>query len=91
MESKGIYYEIQLIKSDAVASLLEQRHILDDDVKQVIHNAEVTGEKLYQPEGNRYLAKMRLSNAAFYVEYSVASDGYVVHSAYSHRSEIMEG
>ena len=33
---------------------------------------------------------MTLSNATFYVEYSVADDSYVVHTAYSHRSKIVE-
>ena len=86
----GNYHEIQLIKSDNVASLLEERHILDDDIKQVIYNAEATGEKLFQPEENRYLAKMTLSNATFYVEYSVADGNYVVHTAYSHRTDLEE-
>ena len=84
------YQEIQLTKSDAVASVLEERHILDDDIKQVIYNAETTGDKLFQPEGNRYLAKLTLSEATFYVEYSVADGNYVVHTAYSHRSTIVE-
>jgi hypothetical protein len=83
------YQDIQLTKSDAAASLLEGRHILDDDVRQVIYHAETTGEKLFQPEGNRYLAKLTLSNAVFYVEYSVADGSYVVHTAYSHRSKVV--
>lgn len=91
MGAKESPNEVRVMKDEAVASLMEERHILDEDVKQVIYNAEVTGEKLYQREGDRYLAKMRLANATFYVEYSVASDGYVVHTAYSHRSEIIEG
>ena len=89
MESKRTYHEIELIKSDAAASLMEQRHILDDDVKQVIYNAEATGGKLYQPEANRYLAKMTLPNITFYVEYSASDGGYVVHTTYSHRSKII--
>ena len=90
MESKGTYHEIELIKSDTVASLMEQRHILDDDVKQVIYNAEATGGKLYQPEANRFLAKMTLPNITFYVEYSTGDGGYVVHTTYSHRSKLIE-
>ena len=82
---------LNLIKSDAVTSILEDRHILDEDIVQVVQVAEETGEKLYQPEGERYLAKLRISEATFYVEYSVSDEGYVVHSAYFHRSEIMEG
>ena len=88
MESKE---EIALVKSEAVASLMEKRHILDDDVKQVIYHAETTGEKLYQqPEGNRHLAKMALENATFYVEYSVTDGSYEVHTVYSHGSKLVE-
>lgn len=90
VETEGSPDELRVIKDDDAASLMEDRHILDDDVKQVINNAEVTTEKLYQPQGNRYLAKMTLSNATFYVDYSITSDGYVVHTAYFHRSKIIE-
>ena len=91
METKGSPDELKVIKEDHAASVMEERHILDDDVKQVISNAEATNEKLYQPQENRYLAKMTLSNATFYVEYSITSDGYLVHTAYFHRSNIIEG
>ena len=92
MENKGSYDQIKLVESNAVASMMEERHILDDDIKQVIYNAETTGEKLYQPEEeNKYLAKMRLKNATFYVEYSIAGDNYIVHTVYHHGSEIIEG
>ena len=82
--------ELKLIKEGEVAALLEKRHILDEDMEQVIRNAEESGEKLYQPVGERTLAKMRLSEATFYVEYSPSDAGYVIHSAYSHRSNIIE-
>lgn len=79
-----------LVKSDAVASLLEERHILDEDIMQVVQRAEETGEKLYQADGDHFLAKLRISEATFYVEYTVGDEGYVVHSAYFHRSEFVE-
>ena len=82
--------ELNLIKDDAVVTLLEDRHILDEDILQVIRNGEESGEKLYQPDGDRYLAKRRLSEATFYVEYSMSDKGYVVHTAYSHQS-VIEG
>ncbi len=82
---------LSLMKSDPVASLLEERHILDEDIIQVIQTAEETGEKLYQPDGDRYLAKLRISEATFYVEYSINDEKYTVHSGYFHRSEIIEG
>ena len=85
------YEAVKLQKSDQVKGLLEERHILDQEVKMVIYEAETTGEKLYQPEANRYLAKKRISHATFYVEYSIAEEQtYEVHTGYSHRAELEE-
>ena len=81
--------EIQLTKSDEVASLLEHRFISDDVIKQVISDAEATGEKFFQPDSNRYLAKKQIGNATCYVEYSVADGNYIVHTAYSHSAQIL--
>ena len=54
--------EPTLKKDDAVVSLLERRHVLDEDIQQVIQHAEETGEKLYQPEEDRFLAKATMWN-----------------------------
>jgi hypothetical protein len=80
--------EIKLQISDQVKTLMTDRGITDDDVKQVIHQAESTGEKLYQPGANKYLAKARLGEATIYVEYSVGENNYTIHTAYAHRSKI---
>jgi len=83
------YEALSLEKSAEVAELLESRHILDDEAKMVIQTAESTGEKLYQPDANRFLAKLRIANATFYVEYSAAAENsYTVHTAYSHHAEL---
>jgi len=80
--------EIKLQVSDEIKQRLEDRHILEDEVKQVIHHAETGGEKLYEPNANRYLAKLRIGEATFYVEYSIDEEDYIVRSAYAHKSEI---
>ncbi len=82
--------KISLSKSQEVAQLLEERGIHDEEIKRVIYNAETTGDKLYQQEGDRFLARLRISEATFYVEYSVSGENYIVHSAYAHRSEMVE-
>ncbi len=74
--------------SDEVVQRLKDRHILPDDIKQVIYFAESTGGKLYKPDENRYLSKRRLGGITLYVEYSRGEHGYVVHTAYSHRSKL---
>ena len=66
----------------------------------MIHHAEATGEKLHDPDRGHYLAKrvtkrptanrfagtMVMKEFTCYVEYSIADEDYVVHSAYSHNA-----
>lgn len=80
--------EIKLQVGDEVKKRLEERHISEDEIKQVIDFAETKGEKLYQPETNRYLAKNRLGEVTIYVEYSTDEKGHIIHTAYSHRSKV---
>jgi hypothetical protein len=85
------YEAIKLQKSEEISEILESRHILDDEVKMVIHNAESKGEKLYQPDIERFLAKLKIADVTFYVEYSLAGERtYIVHTAYFHRAELEE-
>jgi hypothetical protein len=74
-----------LEKTDEVADIMDERHILDEDLKRVIQNAENTGEKLYQTDTDRFLSKLRVGDVTFYVEYSRIDKGYKIHTAYSHR------
>jgi hypothetical protein len=76
---------IKLEKSASVLDLLDNRHILDEDLIAVIQHAEKTGEKLYEPGTSIFLSRLRLQNVYFYVEYSLIKGGYQIHSAYSHR------
>lgn len=71
--------------SDELRSFLEVRHILDDDLKRVIDQAEKTGKKLFEHGSERFLSKLRVKDVYFYVEYSPAKVGYQVHTAYTHR------
>ena len=76
--------------SDEIKSFMQVRHILDDDIKRVIDYAERTGEKLYQQGKEVFLAKLRVKEVYFYVEYSPIEDGFRIHTAYSHRFLIEE-
>ena len=80
--------EVKLQVDEKGKQLLEERHISEDEVKQVIHHAETEGEKLYQPDENRYLAKFKIGKATFYVEYSIEDGSYIVRSAYAYKAEI---
>lgn len=90
-ESEKDYSNIKLVMDDAVANLIRQRHIGDAEVQMVIQHGESTGEKLYQLDNARSLSKHKILNAMYYVEYSPSDKGYVVHTAYAHRSALVEG
>jgi glutamate synthase (NADPH) small chain len=81
--------EIKLEISPIMKHHLEMRHISEDEVKQVINNAETTKEKMYQPDTGRCLGKLKIGRATFYVEYSVGTTGFIVETAYAHKSEIV--
>jgi hypothetical protein len=81
--------EIKLEISASMQRHLEMRHISEDEVKQVIHYAETTKEKLYQPDSGRFLGKLKIGKATFYVEYSPGDGGFIVETAYAHKSDIV--
>lgn len=81
---------LKLDKSAEAKELLDARHILDDDIRRVIDNAEKTGRKLYTPENDHLLSKLRIDQTYFYVEYSPVEGGYRIHTAYAHRFNILE-
>lgn len=83
--------KIVLHISDEVQQLLEDRRILVEDLQQVIHRAETTGQKLLQETSGHYKASYTPYKATFWVEYSPHQDGFIVHNAYSHRMEVSSG
>lgn len=84
-EAKVLKLEI----ADNVKTLLDDRHILEDDIRRVIEHAERTGLKLYQPGTHRFLSKLRIYQALFYVEYSSSEKGvYTIDTAYLHRFKL---
>ena len=85
------YERITLITAPEVAELLEKRRILVEDVQRVIHAAEKSGSVVVHPQTGRLKASHRPFRATIWVEYSPSPDGYVVHTAYSHRIEVMGG
>ena len=84
-KAKALKLEI----SDDVKSIMDDRHIIEEDLRRVIEHAESTGLKLYQPGTPLFLSKLRISQALFYVEYSSSDkNSYTIHTAYSHRFKL---
>lgn len=80
---------VQIFISPAVQAVLEQRLILDEDIRQAILYAETTGRKLRQAESGRFLASHKQGSVTYWVEYGLADGGYTIFTAYSHRMEIV--
>jgi NADPH-dependent glutamate synthase beta subunit-like oxidoreductase len=83
--------DIALIVAPEIAQLLEKRRILVEDVRRVIHEAEKNGCVVVHPGTARFKACHRPYRTTIWVEYTPTPEGYVVHSAYTHRMEIVGG
>lgn len=82
-------FEVSL--SEDVVALMEERFILKTDIEKVIDNSRKTGERFQNPNTGHYLAKLRLQNVTYWVEYEEAELNQVnVISVYSHRMEVVE-
>ncbi|NTV43720.1 MAG: amine oxidase, partial [Syntrophobacteraceae bacterium] len=81
---------IRLEIPDAVSRIMEERLILEEDIRQVIDHAGKTGLRLRNQETGHLLAHHKPASVTYWVEYSLEGDTYVIHNAYSHRMEIVE-
>ncbi len=70
--------------SDQVAAKMEERGVREEDVRQVICQAEETGKKLYIQGEQRFLAKKRIGKFSAYAEYAVGDGGVELLDVYSH-------
>ncbi len=83
---------MELTISDELRDTLEQRQILVEDIRQVIEYAEQSGNKLVNRETGHFLTHHKPAAVTYWVEYTPASEGeFIIHNAYSHRMEIVEG
>lgn len=77
--------------SVAVGELLEERMILESDIRRVIEYAQETEEKILHKPSGCYVAGRQIKHVTFWVWYRVLPDGYHIEKAYSHRMTIKEG
>ncbi len=83
-------YDLKLIINDNLQKQMEDRLILIEDIEKVVYNAEKNRERLFNPKNSHYLARMRISNVSYWVEYEQKNHRLLIHKAYSHRMEIVE-
>lgn len=80
--------QINLIIPEKVQEILEERMILEEDLKTVITQAENTGCKFKNTKNNSFIAYFKPVSVTYWVEYSIEENNFLVHNAYCHRLEI---
>lgn len=78
----------ELIISPAVAAILEQRRILDEDLRRVLALAEAEGRWLEHGEDDYRLAQAKLGEVTFWLEYRLEGEARLILNAWSHRMTI---
>jgi len=74
----------------SVRQIMKERHILIEDIEQVLITSETTGERLWHKESGHYYAFSRPEAVTYWVVFDKHEDGtYVIHNAYSHRLTIV--
>lgn len=82
---------MSLTISDELKTEMEERGIREDDVQQVINDAESSGDKMFKPDTPDSLAKSRIGESWVFVEYTDKGDGnYDVGQAYCMKTEFAE-
>lgn len=82
--------ELNLVISEDIWKIMEQRLILLEDIQQVITHSRISGERFFNPENSSYLANLRIKYVTYWVRYAERDDGIHILSVYSHRMEVMK-
>jgi hypothetical protein len=91
MEPIENIFPFELNISDQVRTIMEERHILIEDVQKVLSHADKTGLTLENKSNGHILAYYCPAYVTYWVEYTKTDDMYVIHNTYSHRMAIDEG
>ena len=83
------YEGIALQMTPEVRRRIDDRRILEDDIRRVIDHAEQSGKRLHNLRTGHFLAYLQSENVTFWVEYSPGDIGFTVHNAYCHRMKIV--
>ncbi len=83
-------YDFKLNISNDVCDIMEQRYILKNDIEKVIDHSRKNNERFYNPETSNYLARLKLENVTYWVQYEEKGNEIYVNSVYSHRMEVVE-
>ncbi len=87
VEAVDLGFTIEYTRSAEV--MMDDRMILKTDVIQVMQHLRETGEAVYDGDADLCVTRTRLGNVTFWVKFTETETGYLVHSAYSHRMNVV--
>lgn len=79
--------EVELAVSPEIRRVLEERRILDSDLRRVLEASRKQGRALVAEDG-RHLASLRLGEVTFWVEYRPKERAVEIVNAWSHRMTV---
>lgn len=91
MPEEAPYEDIHLILNDQIRKRMEDRMILEEDIRQVLYHAKESGKTMINQETGHYLAHFKPSYVTYWVEYLPKEDGFEIFNVYSHRMVVEEG
>ena len=83
------YQKITLAMTAEVRRRIDERRILEDDLRRVIDHAERSGKRLQNNRNGQFRACFQPGNVTFWVDYTPEGEGFLVHNAYCHRMNIV--
>jgi Fe-S oxidoreductase len=88
-DSMIIHDELTIHMTAEVRRKIDERRILENDLRQVIDHAQRTGRRLLNSGTGQYRASCQTENVTFWVDYIPEDGGFTVHNAYCHRMKIV--
>ena len=79
--------EYSLAFTDEARAMMDERMILVEDAIAVLEDFRASGEAIEDEDG-LLVARRRVGNATFWVKFSRADGGFLVHRAWSHRMRV---
>jgi len=79
---------LQLEIPEELQSIMERRRILERDIKQVLHQAEETGDWLAHTTTEDRIARTNFGEVTVWVQYRKTDNVFCITSAWSHRMHI---
>lgn len=89
VDEVNMYEQIALEMDPEVRRRIDERRILEEDIRMVIDQAERSGKRLLNSQNGQYRASLQAENVTFWVDYTPGNNRFTVHNAYCHRMKIV--